>query len=77
MQRYIVAYDAYMLLKRELQALSSYRSWGTRRESGEWEEMPNKLSEGKYRVAATAVPSEIFPSCEEETTTNTKRINIC
>jgi len=33
------------------------------KKSGEWEEMPNKLMEGKQYVAAIGVPSDIFPSC--------------
>ena len=33
------------------------------KKSGEWEEMPDKLSEEKGYVTAIAVPSDIFPSC--------------
>ena len=33
------------------------------KKSGEWEEMPDKLSEGKKYVTAIAVPSNIFPKC--------------
>ena len=33
------------------------------KKSGEWEEMPKKLNEGKVRATAIAVPSNIFPSC--------------
>eukprot|EP00969_Alexandrium_andersonii_P278491 12310077-Alexandrium_andersonii.AAC.1 len=38
MQRYIVRYPRYDLLKRELQVLAFCRSRGTRRQSSEWEE---------------------------------------
>ena len=54
--------DTFIMIGGDGSKKYSNKLWKYKK-NGEWEEMPNKLSEGKGYVTAIAVPSDIFPGC--------------